>query len=190
MIIWRCDVTTLGLTGYHCPSKFIVVSVQHDLPCCLALSCTSNISIDLCEKKWTKASNQTCYRFIIKLEIHRCFRRQEVYKKKIFFIPESVNVSLPALMNLFNLFFLGDTLWCHSIGFRLDSGSKWWTLPSSLGQSATGSCHLQYRVSVKISCDYFICLLRACQHSRQPKNTDLGKGKLFHKYHYTGFIDG
>jgi len=42
----------------------------------------------------------------------------------------------------------------------------------------------------EISCDYFICLLRACQHSRQPKNTDLGKGKLFDKCHYTGFIDG
>ena len=107
-----------------------------------------------------------------------------------FFIPKSVNISLPALMNLFNLFFFGGTLCCQSIVFRFDSGSKLWTLLSSLGQSATGSCHFQYRVSVKIICDYFICLLRACQHSRQPKNTDLGKGKLFHKYHYTGFIDG
>lgn len=142
-----------------------------------SLGLKGNIPTDFCETKWTKASNQTCYRFSIKLEIHRCSRRQEIYKDNIFFIPKSVNMSLPGHMTLFKLLLLGDTVWYHSIGFRLDSGSKWCTLLSSPGQSAAGSRHLQYRISVKISCDFFICSSCACQHSRQPKNTDLGKAR-------------
>jgi len=188
--LWNYGVLAAVFERQASPSKFLVVSVLYALPCCLALSWKGNIPTDFCKTKWTKASNQTSFRFSIKLEIHRCSRRQDVYKNNIFFIPKSVNMSLPAHMALFKLRILEDTVWCHSIGFRLDSGSKCWTLFSSPGQSATWSCHLQYRISVKISCDFFICVLRACQHSRQPKNTFFGTGRLFVKYHYTGFTDG
>jgi hypothetical protein len=161
--------------------------VLHALPCCLVFSCKDNFSYRFLWDGVDEGEQPDLLSFYHKARNPPLFRCQELYKNNIFFIAKSVNMSFPTHMTLFNLFFLGESINRFFSWTPVQNGGLCFRSRDNLWQEVVTSSN--EFVWKWISISLFVFYVHV-SHSRQSKNTGLGKRKLINKYHYTGFTFG